>query len=123
MHFSPTTIPNEIRRDMIYFRSVAVPNDITGGARLICHEIEKEGIGSKCGREEFFLIKYGYLLSYMVYCPTRGMGEKPSPLGQDFSLLLMLSQGFKGSRVKQRLGWSFHLPPRTLGSLDPKPSV
>ena len=53
MHFNPTTIPHEIRRDMIYFRSVAVPNDITGGARLICHEIEKEAIGSKCGREEF----------------------------------------------------------------------
>ncbi|MEK6766325.1 MAG: hypothetical protein AABY49_08910, partial [Planctomycetota bacterium] len=21
------------------------------------------------------------------YCPTRGMGEKPSPLGEDFSML------------------------------------
>ena len=27
-------------------------------------------------------------------------------------------QGFK-----QRLGWSFHSTPRTLGSLDPKPSA
>jgi hypothetical protein len=55
------------------------------------------------------------------------MGEKPLPLGEDFSLKFDVGQGFKGSRVqgfKQRLGRSFHL---TLGGplepLNPKPSA
>jgi len=34
------------------------------------------------------------------YCPTRGMGEKPSPLGEDFSLIFLGLQGFKGSRIQ-----------------------
>ena len=54
------------------------------------------------------------------------MGGKPSPLGEDFSLFVDAAtkiEGFKGSGFKQRLGWSFHLTPRTLGSLDPKPSA
>jgi len=74
-----------------------------------------------------FRIKpFGYLL---FYCPTRGMGEKPSALGEDFSLFFDAAarvQGFKDSRIqgfKERLGWSFHLTPRTLGFLDPKPSA
>jgi len=25
---------------------------------------------------------------HKFYCPTRGMGEKPSPLGEDFSLFV-----------------------------------
>jgi hypothetical protein len=57
----------------------------------------------------------------MVYCPARGVGEKSSLLGGDFSLSVDVasrSQGFK-----ERLGWSFHLTPGTLESLNPKPSV
>jgi hypothetical protein len=26
-------------------------------------------------------------LEFGAYCPLRGMGEKPSPLGEDFSML------------------------------------
>ncbi|MBN1102205.1 MAG: HEPN domain-containing protein [Deltaproteobacteria bacterium] len=28
------------------------------------------------------------LKSVLYYCPSRGMGEKPSPLGEDFSSIL-----------------------------------
>ena len=31
--------------------------------------------------------KYGKEAMVSCYCPTRGMGEKPSPLGEDFSML------------------------------------
>jgi len=29
-----------------------------------------------------------------IYCPTRGMGEKPSPLGEDFSFTMCNISGF-----------------------------
>jgi len=44
-----------------------------------------------------------------IFCPTRGMGEKPSPLGEDFSLMVDVAS--KGQGFKERLGWSFHLAP------------
>jgi len=49
------------------------------------------------------------------------MGEKPSPLGENFILIVDAAARIKG--FKERRGWSFHLPPRTLGSLDPKTSA
>jgi hypothetical protein len=33
-----------------------------------------------------------YASSPAVYCPHRGMGEKPSPLGEDFSLSMVMKQ-------------------------------
>ncbi len=30
------------------------------------------------------------------YCPTRGMGEKPSPLGEDFSLIVDVATRVQG---------------------------
>ena len=49
------------------------------------------------------------------------MGEKPSLLGENFSLIVVAAARIQG--FEQRLGWYFHLTPRTLGSLDPKPSA
>jgi len=49
------------------------------------------------------------------------MGEKPSPLDENFSLFVDAAARIQG--FKQWLGWSFHLTPRTLESLDPKPSA
>jgi hypothetical protein len=34
-----------------------------------------------------FLKQMGFTMLGMYYCPLRGMGEKPSPLGEDFSRL------------------------------------
>jgi hypothetical protein len=47
------------------------------------------------------------------------MGEKTLALGEDFSLFVDAAARIQG--FKQRLEWTFHLTPRTLGSLDPKP--
>jgi hypothetical protein len=33
-----------------------------------------------------------------LYCPARGMGEKPSPLGEDVSLIF--AKGFKDPRIQ-----------------------
>ncbi len=42
----------------------------------------------------------GYLLSIIRYCPIRGMGEKPSPLGEDFSLICLTFQDSRGPGVQ-----------------------
>jgi hypothetical protein len=58
------------------------------------------------------------------YCATRKMGEKPSPLGDDPNLIVdaaLRIQGVKAYGFKPRLGWSYHLTLRTLGTLGPKP--
>ena len=49
------------------------------------------------------------------------MGENPPALGEDLSLFVDAAARIQG--FKQRLKWTFHLTPRTLGSLDPKPSA
>jgi hypothetical protein len=43
--------------------------------------------------------------SMYIYFPTRGMGEKPSPLGKDFSLIVDVAsriQGVQGMAVRLR---------------------
>ena len=57
----------------------------------------------------------------LIYCPTRGMGEKPSPLGEDFSLMVDVAsriQGAQGPRIQGKTWMVF-----SLGPLDPKPSA
>jgi len=53
----------------------------------------------------------------MNYYPTRDMGEKPSPLGEDFSLMVDVAsrvQGVQGSRIQGNAWMVF-----SLGSLNP----
>ena len=57
-----------------------------------------------------------------IYCPIWGLGEKPLPLSEDFSLISLLQcprvQGFGGSRVvlmRTRFTWNLESsPPWTL---------
>ena len=53
-----------------------------------------------------------------INCPTRGMGEKSSSSGEDFSLFVDAA-----ARVQGKAWMVFSLTPRTLGSLDPKTSA
>jgi len=46
------------------------------------------------------------------------MGEKPSLLGEDFSLIVDAA-----ARIQAKAWMVFSFAPRTLGSLDPKPSA
>ena len=68
-----------------------------------------------------FRIKpFGYLL---FYCPTRGMGEKPSALGEDFSLFFDAAarvQGFKDSRIQGKAWMVFSLDPSNPWILGPQ---
>jgi len=48
---------------------------------------------------------------FSVYCPTRGMGEKPSPLSEDFSLIVDTAariQGVKSSRILAKAWMIFY---------------
>ena len=77
--------------------------------------------------------RYGLITDYPDrcnhYCPTRGMGEKPSPSDENFNLSVDTAariQEVKGSRIQATAGMVFSLDPSTprpLGSLDPKPSA
>jgi len=59
----------------------------------------------------------------MVYCPTRGMGEKPSLLGEDFRLSVDTAariQGVKGEKIQAKAGMVFSLDPWNPWILGPQ---
>ena len=43
-----------------------------------------------------------------LYCPIRGMGEKPSPLGEDFSLILKIEIKLEIPQLKLGVFTQFH---------------
>jgi len=57
------------------------------------------------------------------YCPTRGMGAKPSPSGEDFSLIVDAAariQGVNGSRTQAKAWMVFSLDPSNPWILGPQ---
>jgi len=57
------------------------------------------------------------------YCPTRKMGEKLSPLCEDFSLIVGAAariQGLKGSRIQAKAWMVFSLDPSNPWILGPQ---
>ena len=68
--------------------------------------------------------KNAYLKKQPVfYCPARGMGEKPSPLGEDFSLIVDASsrvQGVQGPGIQGDVWMVFSLGPSNPWILEPR---